>query len=299
MFGRTVPPHGWRLAKKWAAAAVLGLGTWWASAAVAQPPAAPPRLVVQSTGKPGEFVVNGLAPPSTQLPAAPVTPAGYGMPTNNPPALMPPNAGVPVVPNASPPVVYSEGYSVDGAYPVGDCTSGRCKHGPRVGPSALNGVTFGECVSFNWHCCKTPATIPPPLGTNVRSVFDMQRGNALTEYFTVYREDWNMGTASLNSSGERHFDGIVRRLGLSASPIKIEPSGNADLDTVRRMAVIDALVRNGIPAPEATGRVVIGGTRAEGLRYNDIEAVYSRSIIIGIGGYGGSSGFGGGGGFGR
>ena len=50
----------------------------------------------------------------------------------------------------------------------------------------------------------------------------MQRDNALAEYFVVYREDWLDTKFILNGSGERHVDGIIRRLGMIGAPVKVE-----------------------------------------------------------------------------
>src|SRR5205823_4180338 len=101
-------------------------------------------------------------------------------------------------------------------------------------------VSFGECLAFHWCCCKAPATVPPPLGANVRTANDVMRNNALGEYFVVYREDWLAGTPNLNESGERHVGGIIRRLGMTGAPVKVEPSGIGELDAVRRIALMDA-----------------------------------------------------------
>ena len=111
----------------------------------------------------------------------------------------------------------------------------------------------------------------------------------------VYEEDWYIGTANLNGSGARHLDGIIRRLGTTGAPVRVEPSGSPELDALRRLMVTDALIRAGMPPAEAQARVVLGGTRAEGLRYDDIEAVYVRGRIIGSALAGGYGGFGGGG----
>jgi hypothetical protein len=95
---------------------------------------------------------------------------------------------------------------------------------------------------------------------------------------------------------------MLARLGMIEAPVRIEPTSDAALDEDRRAAVADLLAQAGVPAAEAMNRVVIGGTRSEGLRYRDIEGVYARSLgIYGSlgGGYGGfGSGFGGFGGFG-
>jgi hypothetical protein len=164
-----------------------------------------------------------------------------------------------------------------GADPAGCATCGG-KHGP---------TRFCACLC-------TPATVPPPLGANVRYAFDLQRANALAEFFVLYREDWLDATTALNTTGARHLDGIIRRFGMIAAPVRVEPTGDAALDENRRAAVAELLVQAGVPANEATSRVVIGASRAEGLRYHDIEGVYSRSFGIYSGGFGGYGGYGGG-----
>lgn len=138
-------------------------------------------------------------------------------------------------------------------------------------------------------CACTPATPVPPLGDAVRQTFNTQVVNALGEYFVIYREDWLKLTSTLNPTGMRHFDGIVRRLHRGLSPIKVEPTGDVAVDEARRAALVKLLIGKGFPALEAQGMVVIQGTRAEGLRYRRIEQVYGMSERGGVGG--GFSGF--------
>ena len=139
----------------------------------------------------------------------------------------------------------------------------------------------------------------------------MQRENALAEYFVVYREDWNHNKFILNDTGIRHVDGMIRRLGLIGAPVKVEPTGIAELDAKRLSAVVEILVQSGVSAQEAASRVILGTTRAEGLRYHDIDTLYNRAggtsgqgtgsgfgSFGSFGGYGGIGSFGGIGGFG-
>jgi hypothetical protein len=144
--------------------------------------------------------------------------------------------------------------------------------------------------------------VVPPLGSAVRAANDAQRINALAEYFVVYREDFDAGAATLNPTGERHLDGIARRLRQVPVPVRVEPTGDPLLDEKRRVAVIEALGKHGVPFEDASARVIFGTTRAEGLRYSDIERVYGRFQNSGGfgglgGGFGGFGGFGGGFGF--
>ncbi len=270
-----------RLARRFAAVAV-GLGSFWSGVAEAQQPlfpSAPQRIVVQSSGEPGVFVVSGQAQPDVLPPSAPAALPGTA------PAYYDGMSGVPCTTEA-----------------CTTCKKGFCGPGTRVGPEAFDGVTFGECWSFYWRCCKSPATVPPPIGYNVKHANNTMRDNALAEYFVVYREDWLEGTATLNDTGARHVDGILRRFAMIGAPMKIEPSGNPELDALRKVALIDGLTRSGVSGQEAHERVVIGNTRAEGLRNDSVMAVYFRGRTIYSGGLGGGGvgggGGGGGGGFG-
>jgi len=196
-----------------------------------------------------------------------------------------------VMPLPPPPALASEEHfslnpAADEGLPAVACADGKCGRGGKG----------GSCDCFA--CAKAPATVLLPLGTAVRSATDLQRMNALAEYFVVYREDWLENAPTLNPTGVRHLSGIVRRLGMVPAPIRVEPSGIADLDDRRRLAITGWLLEAGVSTAEAAGRVVIGGTRAEGLRYTDIERVYGREVSGGGGGGGGGGGFGGGNGFG-
>jgi hypothetical protein len=121
----------------------------------------------------------------------------------------------------------------------------------------------------------------------------MQRDNAMGEYFVVYREDWLQGRPLLNDTGNRHVAGIIRRLGMIKGPLKIEPTGNEELDARRKVALIELLVDAGVPPADASARIIPGATRAEGLRFRDIEMLYNSTGGT-TGGMNGSGGYGGG-----
>jgi len=168
-------------------------------------------------------------------------------------------------------------------------TSGCGDACPRGGHCG-QGIRGWFCQKFP--CACTPATSVPPLGDAVRRTFDTQVVNALGEYFVIYREDWLQQSSTLNPTGLRHFDGIVRRLHRGLSPIKVEPTGDAAVDEARRAAVVSLLIDKGFPALEAQAMVVVQGTRAEGLRHQHIEQVYRRGYFLGTGfGLGGFGAF--------
>jgi hypothetical protein len=243
-----VSRRGWRRLL----AAALGVGAA-AGVAVAQPPAKGGTPVVHGTpsGVPGLYLVSG-APPAELPPSAPAAPL---------PPTVAPGVGVPTEPCAAAPCGPAACATECPAPAKETCRNSGCWGGP---------YGFRDCA-------RKPAVLVPPLGFSSRMAFDTQRLNALAEYFVVYREDWLKDSAVLNESGERHLGGIARRMCMTTAPAKVEPSGNPELDARRLAALSDALIRAGVPQEEAGGRVVIGGTRAEGLRGNEIETVYYRS----------------------
>jgi hypothetical protein len=245
-------------------AAVLGVGAA-AGVATAQHPPGEARVIHGvPSGVPGVYLVSGNPPPAN-------------LPAVAPPAVASPTVGVGVECST-------------GACPVPCATA--CEPEKQT---CRNSGCWGGPYGFR-DCIKKPATLVPPLGYSSRMMYDTQRMNALAEYFVVYREDWLKGTAVLNGSGERHVDGIARRLCTTHFPAKVEPTGDAALDAKRLSALIAALDKAGIA--DSASRVVLGGTRAEGLHGNEIESVYLRSPHSG-GGYGNGGGFGAGyGGFG-
>ena len=267
------------------------LGGWLAGAASAQQPTpnAPVRAVYV-TGQDGNskvYYVTGVVPVEKLPPVAPASlpPSAVKPMLAAPLRPSPVRTDVPAAPAQLPPVAEMHAIpEVDGGDSSASCATGHCGKGSHC----KHGQTSA------WVCARTPATIVPPLGSSVRGVFDMQRENALGEYFVVYREDWLDAKFILNDSGIRHVDGITRRLGLIGAPVKVEPTGIAELDSRRVLAIVEKLVQSGVSPQEAGSRVILGTTRAEGLRYHDIENLNGRSGGNGGGGYGGG-GFGGGG----
>ncbi len=259
-----------RAKARWAAAAVVG---WWAVGMGVGPAA-------------GKDVPRPLPPPPA---------AGYSTNSGQPePAVLfveetPGRPGeVRVVGSVDEPAgpVTPATVSSDGGA-CATCDTGSCGVGRR-----------GRCGDGSlWACAKMPATVVPPLGESTRNIFAMQKVNALNEYFVLYREDWMADQNVLNPSGVRHLEGIARRLAATGAPIKVEPTGVNELDERRRAAVVEALSRAGVPGGDAASRVVIGNTKAEGLRGADIQVIAYPNLRRGFGG-GGSGGGGVGGGFG-
>jgi hypothetical protein len=177
------------------------------------------------------------------------------------------------------------------ATPTAGCADGKCLAGMHARKADRQQILSGAR-----NCARVPAPIVPSIGTWAREAFATQTQNALAEYFVLHDEEWTYGTAELSPGGRRHMDGIVRRLGGNSHSIKIEPSGTPSLDELRKQAVAQALIHGGCDGGAASNRVVIGTGRAEGLRYEEVEGVYYRSVYGRPGGGGGgAAGFGGGG----
>ncbi len=243
-----------------------------------------PQVVVEKTSSQVASDLPGVPTPPVLLapvlaPAAPapMVPSLPGIPTipapiaqaAPPPAIVIPTIRTPIiaaqpVPTPQTPVVAST---------VTTCSTDKgptCKKCPR-------GKSHCDC------CVCAPATVPPPVGSTVRSAFGTQRANALDEYCVVYQEDFDQGTDTLNPTGERHISGIARRFDQTRAPVKIEPTGDPALDQRRASTVTSALVKSGIPVEVVANRVQGGISRAEGMPPSDIEPTYVR---YGFGGYG-------------
>ena len=225
-----------------------------------------PVRAVYVTGQDGNskiFHVTGTVPPEKIPTVAPAAPTNL------------PSLSVRTTARHDDPAPVADAAPIeDATCATGHCGP-RCKHGP---------------TSF-WVCAHTPATVPAPLGASVRGVFDMQRDNALAEYFVIHREDWHDSMTMLNHTGMRHIDGVIRRFGIIGSPVKVEPTGIGPLDQKRVAAIVEKLVDAGVPPQEAHNRVVLGTSRAEGLRNGDIESIFNRGGLGGSG-LGGTSGLG-------
>jgi uncharacterized membrane protein YgcG len=87
----------------------------------------------------------------------------------------------------------------------------------------------------------------------------MQR--AAADNFVVYQYEWTESKPS--PFGTRHLAELAKCLATSRHPIVVEPSGNAELDEKRRLAVVDALASCGTEI--TPDRVIFREPEAEGL----------------------------------
>lgn len=287
---------------RWLGRVLTGVLSAVGGGALAAPPApeAYPAIPTLPSLRAQATPATPTTPPAKSVaPAA--TPAPMTKPMSTAPAAPVPATVAPATPVPDPITtapVLSVTDSGPMTYVAGGCNAGcgrvRCRH--------CSGSCWAILCSV-WGCCKTEATVVPPQGTAVNTIYDMQRQNALPEYFVLFREEFNRNEAGLNDSGVRHLDGIIRRMSMTPAPIKVEPTGKPGLDELRRQAVIEALVVTGVDAKSAVSRVQIGSSRAEGLRYEEVDRT-GLLFLSGVrtnmgGGFGGMGGGFGGGGYGR
>lgn len=156
-------------------------------------------------------------------------------------------------------------------------------------------------------CDICPGAVPPPAGTHVRSLQDLQIAHAEEQDFIIYEHHWYQGGTILGPDGRRHVAEIADRLPFVPFPVLIEPDTPnfnaypdpetayamaAQRDVERRQLVVNALLAAGIV--DAEQRVLIAATRPEGLNGNLAPFIF-RQLVRPIGGAGavGGVGFGG------
>jgi hypothetical protein len=123
---------------------------------------------------------------------------------------------------------------------------------------AANHNGTNSCVG----CNDIPeGAIPRPVGTYVCQWTHAEMQRAAADNFVVYQYEWTEARPS--PFGTRHLAELAKCLAASPHPIIVEPSGNAELDEKRRLAVVDALASCG--AEITPDRVIFGDSEAEGL----------------------------------
>lgn len=163
-----------------------------------------------------------------------------------------------------------------------------CQHGH--GPLGVD-----RCADY------PPGAVPQPAGTFNCQWQQAQAERAEHDAFVFYQYEWQLDAAALGPFGNRHAAQVAAGLQDRPYPIVIEPSGNAQLDEARRMALYEKLAElNAIAEPN---RIIVARPQAEPMY--GLEAPIVGRGFIGVGGAGGrggqAGGFGGGangGGFG-
>jgi hypothetical protein len=121
-----------------------------------------------------------------------------------------------------------------------------------------------------------PALSPEPLGSFVHRFQAVQAGKAEASDFEIYLDEWYQGGKTLGPYGQYHVNQIAQRLPTVPFAVKVQPCNDSVLNETRRMVVVTALLNLGIT--DADTRVVLAYPQAEGLRGEEAELVYFRSI---------------------
>jgi hypothetical protein len=163
-------------------------------------------------------------------------------------------------------------------------------------------ILSGSEAGAEWFLFRRAREIPAPvpLGTYVRDWQAVQVAAADADHFVIYRHEWFKGGAELGPYGRFHLQEITKRLsaGNVAFPVLIQTELNESLNNVRRLAIINELLAQGIA--DAQQRVIVAYPKAEGLYGDEAARIFTQQFQGSVGGgglgsYGGGSGeFGGG-----
>jgi hypothetical protein len=161
--------------------------------------------------------------------------------------------------------------------------------------------------------------VPAPIGTYTRNAFQEETDLAKAERMVIYQEEWVRGAPKVKDCAMSHLDKVADWLATARKPyvsfpVRVEPTGDPNLDRTRRLTVVNYLVERGVG--DAEQRVVLASPYAEGLQGDIIERIYHSGARLGTGapslfgttggatnvgpggffggGFGGSGGFGGG-----
>ncbi|HAY79922.1 MAG TPA: hypothetical protein DCY79_08975 [Planctomycetaceae bacterium] len=124
-----------------------------------------------------------------------------------------------------------------------------------------------------------PGAIPQPLGTFACQWQTAQTNRAELDHFVVYQNEWLDRQPALSPFGTKHFSELIPRMQESTEQIRVEPSGDAQLDQQRQLALIAALTEVGVP--DSSNRVELGFGDAEALYGVEAPLVSRRFLFSG------------------
>ncbi len=206
-----------------------------------------------------------------------------------------------------------------GYYTDTGCASGNCGGGR----GSLMAGRGGICTSIDRCAVVPPGALPAQNGSSVRAYHKVQKENADLDKYVVYQNEWYMNGTELGPYGLNHVFLTAKRLCAVNVPVIVQASPDGQLNEIRRLKIVEHLVRLGVPG-NVDGRVVIGFPEALDLDGNEAPRIYSQMLTpsqgqnngfgsssfgnisgfnnnfsSGAAGIGGFGGFGGGGSFGR
>lgn len=177
---------------------------------------------------------------------------------------------------------------------------GEC--GPKCRSACLDNWFLHCAAKFHRRSGAIPDTLP--LGSTVRSHYQVMQTNAEATDFVFHQHDFVGETAELTSDGKDKLMEIHARMNAQPFPVLVErTTNNADpeLDALRRNLIAQILTDFG--HYDAQQRTVVSTPYGPGYNSNQAEQTYARHVFTGNGtqNYGGggnlNGGGGGGGGF--
>ena len=106
--------------------------------------------------------------------------------------------------------------------------------------------------------------------------------------YVIYQYEWSAEPTKLTTAGQEHVVCMARDLGQVPYEVIIDPSPDAHLNELRRVAVIEALAASGCPTDPA--RVCVGHPEAEGLYGQEAPGIAAGMLSNQGGGQGAGGG---------
>ena len=116
--------------------------------------------------------------------------------------------------------------------------------------------------------CRRQRSLQPEAGFYLDAWRVRIRDQAASRRFVLYQYDFLPRRATLNTAGLRRLERMRTRLLRSVHPLRIEPSGDSDLDQSRLNAVHSVLKRQGYRVP--VERLILRGVEPPHLTPADI-----------------------------
>jgi hypothetical protein len=168
---------------------------------------------------------------------------------------------------------------------IGSCTIRYCAATLLVLTIPVFGCHDGHDAST---CKDIPCgAIPQPNGEYLCQWTNSERARAGQDRYVVYQYEWSAEPAKLTTAGQEHVVCMARDLGQVPYSIVIDPSPDARLNELRRVAVIEALAASGCPTDPA--RVCVGHPEAEGIYGQEVVPI-ARNMLSNQSGQGGTGG---------
>jgi hypothetical protein len=149
-----------------------------------------------------------------------------------------------------------------------------------VGRTTIAGAAFAVALALagcqhNGSYDLPARFIPEPAGTRNAVLFGIQETKAERDDFIIRAHEWVSGSVTLADFGQRHVEGLVGRIPVEPFPVVVVTSGDENLDTARREALVEHLLIAGIVDAESI--VVVGRDPQVGMRGEEAVSASGRA----------------------